>query len=328
MANSKNIGKVISYLKRNYPETDYDDVKYLGIEGSPQNYILYYEKVQRYGMCFHCAYSEECAEYGDQCDRLPTGDPNNDYIIKVQNEVVSEIYDGDRNIRAKYRNDGHIWYIPERRWISKRELEDIRYEEEERTNAVEEEYLQWEKEYRRQLAESKCIIIDIDDFIKDYEIVQGKITIEFNYKVIEQIKQFPISNLVVYIYGGYRSYSIEESLVLYEDVLMKLNLEHIFEKCLNVTSYNIILTSISSRKYGYKDLIVSHFRDFCEDNCFANNVLILDDVVELINSYGRNELLLFSKEINFPEYIKFDLKLNGKKVPHYIINDYIELYNC
>ena len=66
MVNSKNIGKVIIYLKRNYPETDYDDVKYLGIEGSPQNYILYYEKVQRYGMCFHCAYSEECAEYGDQ----------------------------------------------------------------------------------------------------------------------------------------------------------------------------------------------------------------------------------------------------------------------
>lgn len=327
MANSEHIGKVISFLRRNYPQTDYDEIRYLGIEGVSSNYILYYEKIQRYGMCYHCANSEECAEYGDQCDRLPSSDKYNDYLIKVQNGVVSEIYDGNREIRSRFRNDNLIWYGCEQRWISKQELENIQYDEEEERKRAEIEYKAWEDEYERQLKEAKCIIIDIKDFIKDYDIVQGKITFEFNYKVIEQIEQFPISNLVVYIYGGYHSYSMVESLVLYEDVLIKLDHHHTFDKCLKVNTYNIIISSISSREYRDKELIEPYITDINNYNYLASKVLNQDDVIELINTYKRNELLVFKRggDIGVPNFIRYNLKLGGKRIPEYTINDNLEL---
>ena len=306
MVNSKNIGKVIIYHKRNYPETDYDDVKYLGIEGSPQNYILYYEKVQRYGMCYHCAYSEECAEYGDQCDRLPSSDKYNDYLIKVQNGVVSEIYDGNREIRSRFRNDNLIWYGCEQRWISKQELEDIRYEEEEEKRKWEEYERELEEEFNRQLRETRCIIIDIRDLIKDYNIVQNEVEVlSIDYEIIEMVEKYPISYFIICICGVLGSLSWEDSLLAYNKILFALDRHCFIVNYGNPQSYNIIIESESA--------------DFNEQTYLSSKVQTKQEVIDLIKTYERNELLVFHKDALIPECVRLAINIR-KIVPDYKIN--------
>ena len=327
MANSKHIGKVISFLRRNYPQSDYDDVKYLGIEGLSSNYILYYEKVQRYGMCYYCAYSEECAEYGDQCDRLPSSDKYNDYIIEVKNGVVSEIWDGNREIRSRFRNDNLIWYGCEQRWISKQELEDIRYEEEEERKKLEEHVRELEEEYNRQLSETKCIIIDVRDLIKDYDIKKnGVIESVLDLNVIKQIEQFPISDLIIIIDDLLGSLSKVQSFAIYTDILKELDSRLFFSKFSNDKRYNVSVYSITKE---FLDYLIQNTISFIGNTkiqylvCIAVSKNIINDV---INKYNNNELLICHTPSVNSHRIRYEIR-RKTKISEYVLSPYLELGN-